>query len=171
MKDFFDSDLFKWIVTLLELAAIVGVVLLIVFGLQSIGVADELTGWVICQPGDYVNVRLNPSMKAGVVGRLELGDEIHPDGQMRNGFLHCTRIGMEVSEAWVYAGYVVYEKPVVMNKTVTVNRNRVAARKCIGGKRRCWLKKGQRVKVYYIGGDWAVTDHGFVMSEYLEVGQ
>jgi hypothetical protein len=132
--------------------------------------ADD-TGWVICQPGDYVNVRLNPSMKAGVIGRLEMGDEVHLDGQQRNGFLHCVRIGLEVSEAWVYAGYIVYGEPKTGEWTGTIHSDgRVAARKCIGGKRRCWLRDEQAVKVYAHGGGWAVTNKGFVQTEYLQIG-
>jgi hypothetical protein len=47
---------------------------------------------------------------------------------------------------------------------------RIAARKSAGGDIRCWLKSGDEVFVYYRTDEWCVTDRGFIMTKYLEVG-
>jgi len=48
-------------------------------------------------------------------------------------------------------------------------KGKVMARKYVDGPRRCWMKPGAEVVVYYTGGGWAVTSKGFVKTEFLEV--
>ena len=45
---------------------------------------------------------------------------------------------------------------------------RVAVRKWVGGKVSGWLKDGETVFVRWMGGGWAVTARGYVMTDFLE---
>lgn len=160
----------KILIAVGELVVIVAIVWACVFVLQSVGMAEEyMEAWVICQPNDYVNVRMNPSKRSTVVGYAEAGDEILVSDMEKNGFVCCYSIG-ESSCGWIHKGYVVYEKPVKVDVTATVASNkRLAARKYIGGKARKWLKNQDEVTVYWMTDEWCVTNKGFVMTKYLEV--
>ena len=45
--------------------------------------AEEMTitGWVLCQPGDYVNARTGHSRRSQSTGRFETGDPLELDGK------------------------------------------------------------------------------------------
>lgn len=152
--------------TVIALAVLVGII--IFFSAAS---AEEYEGWIICTPGDYVNVRSGPGAKYECIGRFETGDRVTPDGKRRNGFLHCVRLGLESDEGWIHSGYIVDYEPRKVNREATVTgEGRVAARKNVGGKRTRWLQPGTKVFVYYRSADWCVTNRGYVQTEYLEVG-
>lgn len=131
-------------------------------------VADEyVTAYVMCQPDDYVNVRANPSTKSESYGRYISGDSFKTDGKKSKGFVHAI-VALESNEGWIYAGYVVYDEPVYVNAEYKVASNgRVAARRYIGGPRRCWVKKGTTVKVSYMSSEWSLTNKGFIQTKYL----
>lgn len=139
------------------------------------GTAEEINEtecWILCQPDSFVNARMNPKKKSMELGRLECGDKIYTDGKVKNGFLHCYGFTFEAGEGWVHKGYVVYDEPyypIIQNTKITSN-GRVAARKTINGKRRCWLKDGQEIKVYMTSDEWSVTNKGFVKTEFIEKG-
>jgi hypothetical protein len=135
---------------------------------QAITDDDWVTGWVICQPGDYVNARAWPTRKQESCGRLETGYELQLDGKTKNGFAHC-EVGLEIGEGWVHTGYIVFDEPEWKEGAwyVIEAKGRVAARRYIGGPRRCWLQPGDRVQVFYWSDEWAVTTRGFIRSEYL----
>lgn len=146
-----------WIVLVLMLAVMI-----------SPAVAEDAheTVWVLCQPDSYVNIREKPSKWSQMVGYACCGDDFRTDGKTRNGFLHVYT-ALEVSEAWIAVGYVVYSEPVPVGEVWSVESNgRVAARSAIGGRRRTWLKDGQEVKVYWVA-EYAVTDCGFVDARYV----
>ena len=136
----------------------------------------ELHCWVLCRPtignkpGDYVNLRLWASKNTSSVGFLECGDDFHTDGKTKNGFLHVLDRGE--ADCWIHAGYVVFEEPVeIFQNYVCVSRGRVAIRKYIDGPQNPvhpWLRTGSEVFVYYIAGDWALTNRGFIQAKYLE---
>ena len=44
------------------------------------------TAWILCRPGDYVNVRRTPGKRAEEVGRLEVGDSFQTDGVSADGW-------------------------------------------------------------------------------------
>lgn len=148
-------------------------ILLIVFSVVVITRAEEKTipCWVICQPGDYINLRLEPDKHSMCVGFLECGDEFETDGVSRNGFIRV--MGAGDTECWIYSGYVVTEKPeTVFSNYCVVARNRVACRRWVEGpqvKTRPWLTNGTELQVFYIAEGWAVTSRGFVRAEWLEV--
>lgn len=160
----------KILITLLEIALIIIAVVLIISALNSVSFAEDLWEvYVVCQPGDYVNVRVNPSRKSEAVGYADGGDSILIDGAERNGYLRCYFIG-EMGVGWIHKGYVVYDQPERVSITAKVNsKGRVIARKYVGGKRRAWLKKNDEVKVYWLSDEWCVTNKGFVKTKYLEM--
>ena len=124
--------------------------------------------WVLCQPESFVNARLYPKKKSIEIARLDCGDIFYTDGKTMDGYVHCFGVG-EWGEGWVHKGYVVYSKPYVpSNQNQTVKSNgRVAARRTIGGDRRCWLKDGQEIKVYMVSEEWSVTNKGFVQTKFV----
>ena len=156
-------------VTVAEIAMIAIIIAAIVFFMQTSGLAEtEYTeAFVICTPGDVVNVRPGPSRKGEEVGRLEAGERIWLTGKKRNGYLQCETVGIS---GWIHSGYVVYDEPERMNAEATiVSRGRLAARKNVGGKRTRWLKPGATVKVWYVSEEWCVTNCGYIRTEFLEM--
>lgn len=160
----------KILITLLEIALIVLVVYGAITALNSVGFAEDLWEvYVVCQPGDYVNVREKPSRKSEAVGYADAGDSVLIDGAEKNGYLRCYYIG-EMGIGWIHKGYVVYDKPERVSITAKVNcKFRVRARQYISGKRRAWLKNQDEVNVYWLSDDWCVTNKGFVKTKYLEM--
>lgn len=136
----------------------------------SIAAAEEDTFdvvYILCQPDSYVNIRARPSSRSEETGYFQCGDSVKTDGKKKNGFLHVFPSN-ETGEGWVSLGYVICEEPeMVWRKMEIVAKGRVNARKTVNGKRRTWVKPGTIVMVYWIG-DWAVTNKGFIKSEFLE---
>lgn len=147
-----------------RLLAILCAVLLMI----GAAVAEDFTVYVLCQPNSFVNVRQFPNKGADVAGRVELGWQLETDGVKRNGFIHV--FGNFESDGWISAGYVT-EYPVEV-RTVETEINapgRVACRRSIKGTRRKWLLGGQKVVIYALADDWAVTNQGFIQTQYLGV--
>ena len=160
----------KILKTIAEIILIVFVTYAIITVLNSIAFSEDLIeAWVICQPHDYINVRMKPKRQSMAVGYAEDGDSILTDGKRQNGFLRCYGIG-EDGVGWIHSGYVVYEEPTLVNKLAySISSARVACRKYIGGKVRKWLKNLDEVMVYWMTDDWCVTNEGFVKTDYLEM--
>lgn len=137
---------------------------------EAEGYEDTTIAYVICTNGDYVNIRQFPNRKGDPIGRFETGDTVLLDGRQKNGYLHCIDLSLEASEGWINKGYVVYDKPVLLNQSAVITcGGRLAARKCVNGKRTRWLKSGASVKVWYWSDEWCVTNCGYVQSKYLEL--
>jgi hypothetical protein len=177
-KNFFESNLWMWIKLILEIAFIVAVIWIVITVCNDLGLwlskskAEEAydTMYVICTPGDTVNVRPYPNKRGEPEGFLEPGDRVYVDGKTRNGYVHCVEMTNESGSGWVFAGYLVWDEPEELNCTATVvSKGRLAARKYVGGKRTRWLKPMATAKVYYWSDEWAVTNCGYVQSQYLEV--
>jgi len=149
----------RFIAVLLILAAVIS------------GACAEDERFILCNPteGNYVCIRRSPMKHAKESGRLECGDRIRTDGKVRNGYLHI--LGMtEDGEGWVHSGYVVNDEPVIRKCMASVAASgRVMARRNIRGKRTAWLAVCSEVRVYARSEEWAVTNRGFVRTEYLEV--
>ena len=130
--------------------------------------AQTISGWIICQPGDYINARRKPSTRSESLGRLEAGYPLQLTGKTKNGFV-LSEVSLEESEAWVFAGYVVTSEPVWYGGTeMSITSNgRVACRKYIDGPRRCWVTDGSTVRVWWKTSTWCVTDKGFIRTEYI----
>lgn len=128
------------------------------------GLADSV--WVVCQPNSYVNIRARASGRSDTVGYAGCGDEFETDGRKKAGFVHVYA-SIEGGEGWICAGYLVNEKPEFIGKKMTVSAlGRVNARRTVNGKRRCWVRPGETVMVYWMA-EWAVTDKGFIRSDFL----
>ena len=175
-KNFFDTDVWKWIRTLIEILLIIAVIWGCVRLWHAVGFGEARAEeyevrYVICMPGDHVNVRPFPSTRHERSGYLEPGDEVLLDGKKKNGFAHCVDMNTESGEGWVYRGYLVEDKPVRVSGTAEIiSRGRLAARKYVNGKRTRWLKAGATVKVYYVSDEWTLTNCGYVKTKYLELG-
>ena len=159
------------IVGLISLIAII-VVITIALTVSFCKGEDALVKcWVMCKPGNYVNVRRVPSKSGMEVGYLDAGDWFMTDAVSADGFLRCYDIG-EYGEGWVYCGYVVTEEPeAVMDTYVCCAPKRVACRRWMNGPQVSgspWLTNLSTVYVYYIADGWACTSHGYIQSEYLE---
>jgi len=170
MRKIFDSEMWKWCRTVLEIVLII----LLVYGAiclyNSFGFADEMydEAYVLC--ADYVNIRMKPTKKSESIGRFECGEKIWLDGKKRNGYLHCVNLSLESDTGWIHSGFVVFDEPERVNQSaVIVSKGRLAARKYVNGKRTRWLKPLASLKVYWWSDDWCVTDCGYVQSKYLEL--
>ena len=133
--------------------------------------AESMTvkAWVLCQQADYINVRATASKKGEAIGFLNCGDEVDLSGKAENGFAEIVNGIDTARSAWVYAGYLVFDRPVWSGRQMIVTSTaRVAARKCVEGEVKRWLQPGDVVTVYWESAEWSVTNRGFVKTEYLE---
>ena len=135
-------------------------------GIRARAEESTTTAWALCK--SYVNIRLWPSKTATEVGFLDPCDRVEVDGRTKDGFAHVTY----PVDGWVYAGYLTFSEPKAIGQTYTVvARKRVAARRWVDGPQmgtKPWLINGSQVKVLYMSDDWALTDRGYVKSEWLE---
>ncbi len=167
----------KIVVTFFEVAAIIFVVWMLILAVQNIGISEAYAeenmeglteAYILC--ADFVNIRPFPNNNNEELGRFETGDVIYLDGKKKNGYLHCVNLLLEAADGWVNKGYVVYDKPVKVNQqAVIVSKGRLAARKCVNGKRTRWLKSGAFLLVYYWSDEWCVTNCGYVKTKFLDL--
>ena len=130
--------------------------------------ADDFTVYVMCQPESFVYVRQFPNKGADVAGRVELGWTLETDGKKRNGYLHV--FGNFESDGWISAGFVTEYPVEVRTFEAEINSTgRVACRRSIRGTRRKWLSDGQKVVIFAIANDWAITNQGFIQTQFLGV--
>lgn len=171
-KGFFETEVWKLIRTLIQIAGIVLLILALITVADlfiTAARAEEETAYAICMKGDVVNIRSGPKSRAEWIGWLEPGDEVRLDGRKRNGFVHCIDMNTEPGDGWVFAGYLTPSKPTLADCDATVVSNgRLAARKYVDGKRTKWLKNGQTVHVYYMSDDWCSTNYGYIQTEFLQ---
>ncbi len=156
---------FKW-------AMVWMVFLVLLSGLFMAARAEEqlIQAWVLCQPDSWINIRGSASNHGTYEGMLTSGDSIWTDGLSQNGYIHCDNMTTEAGCGWVYEGYVVYSEPIQINGYCSVKSNgRVACRRTIEGTRRKWLKNGDRLYVYSISDQWALTDAGFIRNDFLDL--
>lgn len=155
---------------LIMMAVCVLIAAAIIAALIGWAAAEEMELYAMVRDGDFVNVRASASRRSESIGRLECGDMVITDGVTRGDWVHLIRLSLESAEGWVHSGYLVTEKPEVLSwekRTVRAN-GRVACRKWADGPRRAWAKNGSAVKVYAIGGGWALTNRGYIAEDYLE---
>lgn len=125
------------------------------------------TVYVLCQPDSFVYVRAFPVKGSEQAGYAELGDALETDGVKKNGFLH---VGGFEGDAWINIGFVTeYPVTIFNGKTQINSKGRVACRRSINGTRRKWLKDGTEVVIYAFADDWAVTNQGFIQTQFLGV--
>lgn len=118
----------------------------------------------------YVNIRESPSAKSRIIGYLDCGDGVETDWVRNGDWLHCVNLSLELTDGWVYAGYIVEDQPeFVDSEYKVVSSGRVALRKMVCGKRRAWIKSGKILKVLWRSNEWSLTNRGYIKSEFLEV--
>lgn len=172
MKNFLNSELWKWIRLMLQVLAIAAGLILIGLAVNSVARADVITEevWVLCEPDGLVNIRSRAGGR--VVADARCGDVMWTDNKSRNGFLHVTELNAEVDEGWISCRYIVYDQPHEVNAEWTVTGDgRVACRKWIGGKIIRWAMPGDRVTVYWASREWAVTSAGYIRTAFLGGGE
>lgn len=134
--------------------------------------AEEWEGrncWVLCMPDGYVNLREKPKRNGETFGAATCGSNMLTDEKVRNGFLHVYDLSAEEPEGWISVRYIVYDEPEQVMREMRINsQGRVACRKWIGGKITGWAKDGDAVEVYWMSEEWAVTNRGYIMTEFLE---
>ena len=142
-------------------------ILIFILCLLMVSTACADTVYVLCQPDSFVYVRAFPKKGSEMAGYAELGDALETDGIKRNGYLLV--YGFE-GDAWINLGFVT-ESPVtkVTLKTQIMSKGRVACRRSINGTRRKWLKDGSEVVIYAFADDWAITNQGFIQTQFLGV--
>lgn len=129
--------------------------------------ASADTVWVLCQPDSYVNIRGKASSHSEEVGYALCGDSFETDGTIRNGYIHVYA-PVEAGEGWISNGFAVWSEPEELNQEAVIDaKGRVALRRSVNGDRREWKRNGDKLQVYWISDLWAVTDHGFVKTEFL----
>ena len=133
-------------------------------------VAEEYRVFIFCNPKSSVMVRRSPKKRSEVSGRLEFGDWVLTDGVKQNGFLHVLGI-TEYGEGWIFAGNTVEDQPQKLEKARAnvAASGRVMSYRWVAGRKNKWLKVGAEVKVYGWSDEWAVTNKGYIRTEYLEV--
>lgn len=158
-----------------RLALLLAVLIVIAVGigylLGSGGYAEDvqIPCWVMCKT--YVNIREKPDENSGKIGYLDAGDQFWTDAESKNGFIRSYGVGD--GAGWVYCGYVVTEKPeMIGERYVCVANRQVACRKWIHGPqiegRGAWLRNGQTCQVICIADGWALTNRGYIQTEWLE---
>ena len=171
MKKFFDTELWKWLIVLVEFALIAAVIIMILFcvrSLISMAHADTITEevWVLCEPNGTVNIRSKPGGR--VFGGASCGAKMWTDNRQRDGFLHVLELNAEEETGWISARYIVYDEPHQVDAVMVISSDgRVAVRKWIGGKIIKWIHNSDPVTVYWMSEEWAVTEYGYIKSEFL----
>ena len=132
---------------------------------------DYQTLYVMCKPKSFVNVRAFPKKNATEVGRVECGDEVLTLGEKRGKYIRIYDPAFESGDCWIHRGYLTEEKPEIYpeGNTFTIQaKGRVAVRRYIKGARRVWIRPGKAVTVYAITKEWALTNRGYIKTEFLE---
>jgi hypothetical protein len=170
------QDTIKLILVIIELIVVVALIVTIIVTLRDIGLAEDYTSdaWIICKPGDYVNVREKPAKNGEIIGRFDCGDKFRTDWEVKNGFVHVF-VSLEETEGWIHEGYVSAWEPEWKNgETATIiGDGRVACRRWQDGPRidgrAGWVQPGTQIQVFYWTPEWCVTNRGYIRTEYLEV--
>ena len=159
------TKLNKFQITLRVILAAVIIAAVIIFACRAEDVYAK--GWIICE--DYVQIRQWASRNATSIGQLDPGDEIEIDGKTESGWAHI----VSPCDGWVWAGYITFSEPQKIDAPgVVTAKKRVAARRWCDGPNvdsKPWLISGSEVRIYWMCDDWALTNRGYVKSEWLEV--
>ena len=138
--------------------------------------ASAETMYVMCTPGEVVNVREKPSTSSDILGRFFVGDSFETDGETRKdtrgrAWLHIINASLEMDEAWICKTYTTqYEVDATRREGTIVAPGRVAVRATANGKRKAWIQPDETVTVLCHTFDWTLTTKGYISSEYIVLG-
>ena len=126
--------------------------------------------WVLCRPETGgVLVRDKPQKKSAEVALVDCGRCLETDQREKNGYVHVFGLAAEEDSGWISARYVLWSEPKQINKKMLVRADgRVACRKWIGGPVTDWAEEWDEVYVYWMNCEWAVTERGYIQSQYLD---
>ena len=126
--------------------------------------------WAFCQPDSEVLIRDRPGKGAQVVGAASCGTQLWTDWEERNGWIHLVDVNNETGDGWISEKYVVFDIPYHIDaEGVIKGKGRVACRDGIDGKLIGWANPGDMLAVYWVSNEWAVTDRGYISTDYVEV--
>ena len=167
----------RYYITSSALTKVLTLILAFVIALAAYTVATEINRahaetvytkqWIICK--DYVIIRNWPSRKATEGGQLDPGDEIEIDGKTQDGFAHI----VSPVDGWVWAGNIVSSQPEKVEcKAFVTAKKRLYCRRWVDGPTvdsKPYLVNGSEVRVFWMNDEWAVTNRGYLRSEWLEM--
>lgn len=172
LKKFKNTELWSWIRTVFEILLLGACIMAAFLCLKGVGIAEEenyIEGYILCKEHDLINVRRTPSKKGEEIGLFQCGQKLYLDGKEKNDYMHVCNLTLELTDGWVYKGYIVFDEPVkVDSEYKVISPQRLAVRKYVDGKIIKWLKPKSIVDVVYITKEWAVTNKGFIKRKFLE---
>ena len=127
------------------------------------GFADDggLDAWVLCQPGQTVNVYEEPSEGAETIGRYGAADRIQLDGTCQDGFVRCEK-------GWISVRCIVMDKPEWENGKWYIVPERTVAWFGFEWKDVSVIGEGTKVQVLWRSAYYCVTNRGMIRTEDLE---
>lgn len=161
----------KKILLIVLVSIILALVIDLCIGYLRVAMAEDADGqaWVLCHPESHVCLRANPRKSSPDFGSAVCGTHLMTDSSEKNGYLHVVDLASERESGWISLRYVVFDEPSEVNAVFRIRSDgRVACRRYIGGKIIRWLNDGDSVTVYWMSDSWAVTDNGYIRSEFLE---
>lgn len=162
----------KRLVWLFALFALVLIASVCVINAYNFAFAETDEYYVICKPKSEINARKRATVQSPVVATLYFGQKVESDGKEKNDFIHVVNLPAESTSGWVYKGLLSEYEPIESTGYAQIfGAEKVAARKygCRESQVKKWLADGQTVKIYAISERWCVTEHGYVMTEFLTV--
>ena len=91
-------------------------VLIVIFMILSVAIAETETVWILCDPESYVCIRSRPRKSSQAIGGTVCGWMLETDGKEKNGFVHVVDLAAEEDNGWISNMYVVYEEPKQMRQ-------------------------------------------------------
>lgn len=156
--------LMTWLINTIFWALVISLVI-------SIARGEGTTMYAISRDSS-VNVRLSPSTKSDIGGYLDFGWDVTVLDERKDssGTLWYKVDGItEMGYGWVCANYLIPDKPTRTSDTYTVSASgRVAVYNRVEGKRKAWVKPGQKLRVTIYSDSWCLTEKGYIRTEYLE---
>lgn len=127
------------------------------------GFADEggLDAWVICQPGQHVYVREEPSEAAETAYEYGPTDMIRLDGTYQDGYAHCEK-------GWIRVLCIVTDKPEWDNGNPYTVKEKTVVWSGFENGHAGVIGKGTQVQVFWRSAEWCVTNRGMIRTDELE---
>lgn len=133
--------------------------------------AETRTMYVLCSPESMLMARSTPSKSGEEVGWFIAGDEVEIESVKRGwAKIKDASALLDTSSAYVSADYL-SEYPVEVHadgaRAKVDADGRVKLRRTPNGEQKGWARDGDGLTVYAVGGEWSVTDKGYIQTKYL----